>query len=168
MNKKNYLLILWIIFGFVFVLAVDSLVYLIIYIIFHIKLVFGLRHEIMLFSMPIITLLLYGLTTFFILKKIRLKSGIDGIYLTNFPKRAFIVLALIAIFIKPIISKLAGLFAEDFTYLGGTMGEYLAIYGWLHASIAFSKWLVLISVVIIYLKYLNLQDKKTKHNNVYN
>jgi hypothetical protein len=155
MNKENVLLILWIIFGFIFISGIDAILHFIVYLIYFAKSELGLSYGIMKFSMPIITLILYVLTTFLILKKIKLNSNSNGIYLTEFPKKLFIGLALIAIFLNPITNKLSGLYAEHSTAMENidTSG-FLQVYGWMTLGIEFSRWLILIILTIIFIKKL--------------
>ena len=155
MNKENVLLILWIIFGFIFISGIDAILHFIVYLIYFAKSELGLSYGIMKFSMPIITLILYVLTTFLILKKIKLNSNSSGIYLTEFPKKLFIGLALIAIFLNPITNKLSGLYAEHSTAMENIdTSDFLQIYGWMTLGIEFSRWLILIILTIIFIKKL--------------
>jgi hypothetical protein len=155
MNKENVLLILWIIFGFIFISGIDAILHFIVYLIYFAKSELGLSYGIMKFSMPIITLILYVLTTFLILKKIKLNSNSSGIYLTEFPKKLFIGLALIAIFLNPITNKLSGLYAEHSTAIKNIdTSDFLQVYGWMTLGIEFSRWLILIILTIIFIKKL--------------
>jgi|TARA_B110000908_G_C9981106_1_gene325527 hypothetical protein len=155
MNKENVLLILWIIFGFIFISGIDAILHFIVYLIYFAKSELGLSYGIMKFSMPIITLILYVLTTFLILKKIKLNSNSSGIYLTEFPKKLFIGLALIAIFLNPITNKLSGLYAEHSTAMENIdTSDFLQVYGWMTLGIEFSRWLILIILTIIFIKKL--------------
>ena len=155
MNKENVLLILWIIFGFIFISGIDAILHFIVYLIYFAKSELGLSYGIMKFSMPIITLILYVLTTFLILKKIKLNSNSNGIYLTEFPKKLFIGLALIAIFLNPITNKLSGLYAEHSTAMENIdTSDFLQVYGWMTLGIEFSRWLILIILTIIFIKKL--------------
>jgi|TARA_B110000240_G_scaffold113835_1_gene127708 hypothetical protein len=155
MNKENVLLILWIIFGFIFISGIDAILHFIVYLIYFAKSELGLSYGIMKFSMPIITLISYVLTTFLILKKIKLNSNSSGIYLTEFPKKLFIGLALIAIFLNPITNKLSGLYAEHSTAMENIdTSDFLQVYGWMTLGIEFSRWLILIILTIIFIKKL--------------
>ena len=160
-GKENVLLILWIIFGFVFISGIDSILYFITYLIYFTKSELGLSYGIMKYSMPIITLILYVLTTFLILKKIKLKSNSNEIYLTEFPKTIFIVLALIALVLNPIMHKLSGLYAEHSTRMENIdTSDFLQAYGWMTAGIYFSRWLILIILSILFIKKLNQIENK--------
>jgi hypothetical protein len=161
MNKENILLVLWIVFGFVFISGIDSILYFITYLVFFTKSELGLSYEIMNFSMPIFTLILYILTTFLIYKRFKLNSNTKGIYLTKFPKKIFIGLALIAMFLNPITSKLSGLYAEHSTPIEYTnYSDLLVVNGWMNMGIGFSRWLVLIILTILFLKKLKLYENK--------
>ncbi len=161
MNKKNVLLILWIIFGFIFISGIDSILFFITYLIYFAKSELGLSYGIMKYSMPTITLILYVLTTFSILKKLKLNSNSSGIYLTKFPKRIFIVLALIALTLNPITHKLSGLYAEHSTRMENIdASDFLQVYGWMTSGIYFSRWLIIIILSIFYIKKLNGIENK--------
>jgi len=161
MNKENVLLILWIIFGFIFISGIDSILYFVVYLIYFAKSELGLSYGIMKFSMPIITLILYALTTFMILKKIKWKSTSSGIYLTKFPKKIFIAFVLIALTLNPITHKLSGLYAEHSTRMENIeTSEFLQVYGWMTSGIYFSRWLILIVLSILFIKKLNGIENK--------
>lgn len=161
MKKENALLVLWIIFGFVFISGIDSILYFIVNLIYFAKSELGLSYGIMKFSMPITTLILYTLTTFLIFKRIKHQSNLRGIYMTKFPKKLFIGLALIAIFLNPITHKLAGLYAEHATTMENIDSSgFLQFYGWMTLGIGVSRWLVLIILAILFLKKLNLIENK--------
>jgi hypothetical protein len=161
MNKENVLLVLWIIFGFIFISGIDAILYFITYLIYFTKSESGLSYGIMKFSMPITTLILYVLTTVLILKRIKLNSNSTGIYLTKFPKKLFIGLAVIAIFLNPITHKLSGLYAEHLTTVENIdTSDFLQVYGWMTTGIHSSRWLVLIILTILFLKKLNLIENK--------
>lgn len=161
MSKENILLVLWIIFGFIFITAIDSILYFITYLIYFTKSEFGLSYKIMSFSMPIFTLILYTLTTFFIFKKTKVKSNSNGIYLTKFPKKLFLGLSLIALLLKPITYKLSELYGQHSTTMENIDPfDFLQVYGWMTFGINFSRWLILIILIIIFLKKLNLIENK--------
>ena len=161
MSKENVLLVLWIIFGFVFISGIDSILFFITYLVYFTKTEIGLSYQIMTFSMPIFTLILYILITFLIYKRLKLNSNLKGIYLTKFPKKLFIGLALIAIFLNPITNKLSGLFAAHSTMMETIdPSDFLQVYGWMNMGIGFSRWIVLIILTILFLKKLNLFENK--------
>jgi hypothetical protein len=161
MNKENVLLVLWIIFGFVFISGIDSILYFITYLVYFTKSELGLSYGIMKFSIPIFTLILYLLTTYIIIKRIKQQTNSDGIYLTKFPKKTFIGLALLAIILNPITNKLSGLYAEHSTPIENTdYSDLLQVYGWMNMGIGFSRWLVLIILTILFFKKLKLIENK--------
>ncbi|WP_179019174.1 hypothetical protein [Winogradskyella forsetii] len=161
MNKENILLILWIIFGFVFVIAVESILYFIIHLLYFGLAELGVSYNVMTYVFPIITLIFYSLTALFLLNRIKSKSiaKTSGIYLTEFPKKLLIILALVVFILTPLTNKLSGMYAEsasENTLL--EMGEYLIYYGWFNLGFAISQTLVLIAMVgfsLIKLKEIN-------------
>lgn len=161
MNEKNTLLILWIIFGFIFITAIDSILYLITYLLYFVKFELGLSLEIMYYSMPISTLILYVLTTFFIFRRLKVKSNIEGIYLINFPKKVFIGLALISLVLNPITNKLSGLYAENLVSTHDfEVSEYFGLYGMMTLGINSSRWLIFIVLIMLFLNKLSLLQNK--------
>ncbi|PKA81960.1 hypothetical protein ATE92_0083 [Ulvibacter sp. MAR_2010_11] len=162
MNKENVLLIIWIIFGFVFITAIDSLLYLFTHLIYFVESELRLSYSFLQYSIPSITFIAYISTTFLILKRIKAKSDSEGIYLRNFPKKTFIILALIAIFLNPITNKLSGLYAEHNAYIqSGSSSEFISFYGWMHFGIGFSRWVVLIVLVFVYMN--KIKDDRLKN-----
>ena len=148
MNKENILLILWIIFGFVFVIAIESILYFLIHLLYFGLAELGISYNIMTYVFPIITLILYSLTALFLLKRIKTKSTTSGIYLTEFPKNLLIILTLVVFILTPLTNKLSGIYAEsasENTLL--EMGEYLRFYGWFNLGFVISQTLVLMAMV---------------------
>jgi len=156
MNKKNNLLILWIIFGFVFVTAIDSILNLFTHLVYFVGSELGISYMILQYTIPLITLISYLLTTVIILKKIKTNSSSNGIYLIQFPKTQFIVFASIAVFVNPIINKLSGLYSvNNVSNLEENIIEVLSFYGWMISGIWVSRWLVLLVLIFVFLKKLN-------------
>jgi len=113
------------------------------------------------YSMPIFTLFSYALTTFIIIKRVKQQSYSDGIYLTKFPIKTFIGIALIALLLSPITHKLSGLYAEHFTPMENIdYSVLLEVYGWMTIGIGFSRWFVLIILAILFLNKLKLIENK--------
>ena len=160
MKKENILLILWIVFGFIFITAIDSILYFIINLIYIGLAELGISYKIMTIIVPITTLILYLLTASIMINRIKIKSKISGIYLTEFPKKLIIILGVIAFALPPITNKLSGLYAENITENTNIgMSEYLTFYGWFHTSIGVSQLLILAILVIISLiKLKNLNN----------
>jgi hypothetical protein len=166
MNKENILLVLWIIFGFIFITAIDSILYFIIHLLYFGLAELGISYNIMTYSFPVITLILYSLTAFYLLKRIKTKSKASGIYLTEFPKKLIIILSVVIIILTPLTNKLSGIYAESIsesTLL--EMGEYLKFYGWFNLGFVISQILVFITMVGFLLIKLN-ELKITNHNTV--
>ena len=156
MSKENILLVLWIIFGFVFVFAVDSILYFLVHLLYFGLAELGISYNIMTYIFPIITLILYSLTAFFLLKRIKTKSKVSGIYLTEFPKNLIIILSLVILTLTPLTNKLSEIYAEsasENTLL--EMGEYLMFYGWFNIGFVISQTLVFITMVGFLLIKLN-------------
>lgn len=66
------------------------------------------------------------------------------------PKGLFIGLCLVAITLAPISYKISGLYSANLPTGDGTdYVGYVNTYGWMTASLNFSRWLVLISLSII-------------------
>ena len=166
MIKENRLLIIWIIFGFVFIKAIDSILYFFTHIVYFSELEFDINFIIAKYSIPIITFLSYIIITFILLRKIKSNSDIDGIYFNEFPKNSFLILATIAIFLIPITNKLSSLYTEHHLELHNiNSSDYLEVYNWMHTGLLISRWLILITLIIIYLKIKPI-GLKTKHNRV--
>lgn len=156
MKKENSLLILWIIFGFVFVKSIDSILFLFTHLVYFGTSTIGIPYYILKFIIPIITLTSYILATTLILRKLKTHSKSDGIYLTEFPKRAFTVLILITIFLNPITNKVSGLFAEyNVTAQSENATDFINFYGWMHFGLGFSRWIILIVLAYIYFNKYN-------------
>lgn len=161
MKKENTLLILWLIFGFVFIKAVDSVLFLFTNLAYFGASVIGIPYKILRVIIPVITLVSYVSTAFLLLKKLKLESRLVGIYLTEFPKHLLIKLFLIAIFLNPITNKLSGLFAEHFTInQSGNINDYIDFYGWMIAGIGISRAVVLVGLTIIYFNKYNSEKLK--------
>lgn len=156
MRKENILLILWVIFGFVFVKSIDSILFLFTHLVYFGTSKIGIPYNILRFIIPIVTFSSYVLATTLILKKLKTSSKSDGIYLTEFPKRTFIILVLIAIFLSPITNKLSGLFAEyNATTQSENATDFIDFYGWMYFGIGFSRWIILIFLAYIYFNKYN-------------
>lgn len=148
MNKENILLVLWIIFGFVFVIAVESILYFLIHLLYFGLAELGVSYNIMTYVFPIITLTLYSLTALFLLNRIKTKSKASGIYLTKFPKKLIIILTTVILILTPLTNKLSGIYAESIsenTLL--EMEEYLMFHGWFNLGFVISQTLVLVAMV---------------------
>jgi hypothetical protein len=156
MRKENVLLILWIIFGFVFIEALDSILVFFTHLAYFGLTASGVSFKIQTFIIPILTLTLYVFSTILILKKIKTSSGSDGIYLTDFPRKAFIVFAIIAIFLGPITNKLAGLFSvENDAIRNSIEADFISFYGWMTLGINMSKWIIMIVLSFLFINRYN-------------
>ncbi|MCZ4408342.1 hypothetical protein O3Q51_05950 [Cryomorphaceae bacterium 1068] len=159
MNKERTLLILWIIFGFVFIQAVDSLLYLAIHLVYFATLSIGMSYSILNFLLPAVTVSFYLLAIVLLLKKFKIDSSVSGILLTEFPKRLFITLLIAGVVLNPITNRLSGLFGEfGPVRLTGSASELLEFYGWMHMWIGVARWGSLIILGLIYLNKYQLRD----------
>jgi len=153
MNTQKTLLVLWIIFGFVFVQAIDSILSFLIHFLFlgvvTLKISFAYLHILI----PVITVAFYFSAVLLALKCLRINSDTSGILLTRFPKRRFIILLLLAIALHPIENKLSDIFGlwnvgwEDQTQM-----EFIELYGFMIMGIGVARWISLIALVVIYLQ----------------
>ena len=160
MKKENILLILWIIFGFIFITGIDSILYFIIHLIYIGLAELGISYKIMTIVVPITTLILYLFTALILTNRIKIKSKTSGIYLTEFPKKLIILLGVISFALPPITNKLSGLYTENISENSNVgMSEFLTFYGWFHTSFGVSQLLILgILVIISLVKLRNLND----------
>ena len=159
MNSQKTLLILWIIYGFIFIQAVDSVLFLLSHLAYFATVGLGLPYSILNFVLPTITISLYLATAYLLLK--RIESQVSGLLFTKFPKRQFIVLFLLAITVNPLTNRLSGLFAEFNSEMQNqTPTEFIEFYGWFHFGIGFARWTTLIILALIYLKKHDLEKIK--------
>lgn len=162
MKKENILLVLWIIFGFVFVSGVDSILYFSTYLLYFGTSELGISYGILQYLMPIATLILYVLTTLLIYRKITINSNSTGIYLTTFPKKLFIGLALITLILNPITNKLSALYAKHIATMESIdTYDFLKVYGWMTIGFGYTKWLILLMLAILFLRKLNIFENQT-------
>ena len=163
MTKENILLVLWIVFGFLFVTAIDSILYFTIHLIYFGFSELEISYKIMEVVIPIITLILYGLTAIVLIKRVKLKSKISGIYLIEFPKNITILLGVIAFTLPPITNKLSGLYAENISGNENIdMPEYLNFYGLFNTGFGISQLAVLLVLLIVFLTRLKRLNKKIR------
>ncbi|WP_339696401.1 hypothetical protein [uncultured Marixanthomonas sp.] len=163
MSKENTLLLLWIIFGFTFVAALDSILYFFIYLVYFGMSELGLSLTFLTYFIPTITILSYFFTILFLFKKIKTNSNSEGIYLISFPKKTFILFLILVLLLKPIASKLSGLYAEYYIPIQDVAAsDYLGFYGLMHATFAVSRWGAIIIIAFIYLKKYQSLKLKSK------
>ena len=161
MNSQKTLLILWIIYGFVFIQAVDSVLFLLAHLAYFATVGLGLPYSILNFVLPIITISLYLATAYLLIKRIRIESQESGLLFTKFPKRQFVILFVIAITVNPLTNRLSGLFAEFNSEMQNqTPTEFIEFYGWFHFGIGFARWTSLVILALIYLKKHDLKKIK--------
>lgn len=148
MNKENICIVLWIIFGFVFITAIDSILYFIIHLIYFGLAELKISYKIMTYIFPILTFIFYSLTAILILKKINQNSDSYGFKTQGFPKIWLIILTIVILILNPLTNKLSGLYGEFISSNNSIeIGEYLNFYGWFNFGFTISKILVLIGIV---------------------
>jgi hypothetical protein len=154
MKRQNHLLILWIIFGFIYISAIETVLHYLNFGIFYASVALNMPYSVLEYALPSFPILSYGLTTYFILKHIKTKSGYDGIYLTNFPKRTFVIAAIAFLALPPIFNRLSALVSVN-GYDYYTNIEWLNLYAYTSSAIGISQWFVLIILTIVFLRKLN-------------
>jgi len=152
MKKENILLVLWIIFGYLFITAVDAVLLLLVHVLYIGLSEMKVAYKIMSVIVPTITMILYVITVVLLLKNLNIKSKTNGIYLTKFPKKITIALGCISFLLPPITNRLTGLYAE---HNSGTIGSgYLNFYGWLYIGIGVSQMLAILILIILFFNKL--------------
>jgi len=154
MSKENRLLILWIIFGFILVTAIDAVLTSLTYAISFTSVKLGLSLSTLSIAIPVITVVLYGLTTYLVLRKIKTDSAIKGIYLTEFPRKTFAIAAFTAIILNGVTNKFNGLAFENTTELNSSL-DALTLYGNVESGLWISKWIIVVVLAWTYLKNIN-------------
>lgn len=153
MKIENTLLVLWIIFGFIFVSAIDAVLYLLVTVFYSTMIEIGVSYGVLTFLVPITTLIIYISVTIILINRIRIKSKHSGIYLTEFPKKLTIALGVIAIILPMIINKLASLNAERAAERASAdTSGYLYFYGWLHMGFGVSQLTAVLILFIYFIK----------------
>lgn len=162
MNKENTLLVLWIIFGFVFVMAVDSLLFVLSHIIYFTEFNFNFSKDLMLYSIPILIFISYLFTTIILVKRIKIKSELSGIFLMDFPIKSFVIYTIIAFFGIPITNWLNGLHSNHVTEIGeiSNVFDFFYIQTWLVFGINLSRWAMIIGLALIFItRYKKLKTQ---------
>jgi len=111
MRIENKYLVIWIIFGFTLVKALDTVVYFFNHLIFYFGLWLNLGKETIQFSFYPINIFLYVLMFYLILKYWLAKLNNVGIVNIDFPKVLFVILVLIVVGFSPLFNKLIGLYS---------------------------------------------------------
>jgi hypothetical protein len=159
MNKEKTLLILWVIFGFVFIQAIDSALFLFTHLVYFGTVSIGVSYSVLNFILPTVTISAYLATIIILLKRIKIDSPVNGILLTKFPKQLFLTLLIMAVVLNPITNKLSGLFAEYNADLQlNKPSDFIEFYGWMHMGIGIGRWISLITIGIIYLNKYDLKE----------
>ena len=145
MKKNDVLLVLWVIFGFVFVTAVDTILNFIIHLLYFSLVELGVSFLILTYLLPSITLVAYLFTAYFVVGKINRKSLGLELHKREFPKLLLVVLSLIIFILGPLTNWLSGLYSESHH---GDIQSFLMFYGWFTAGFGISQMITLVSLVI--------------------
>jgi len=145
MKKNDVLLVLWVIFGFVFVTAVDTVLNFIIHLLYFILVELGVSFLILTYLLPSITLVAYLFTAYFVVGKINRKSLGLELYKREFPKLLLVVLSIIIFILGSLTNWLSGLYSASHH---GDIQSFLMFYGWFTAGFGISQMITLVSLVI--------------------
>jgi hypothetical protein len=169
MKIEKHLIVLWIIFGFILVTGIDSILYFVIHLIYFSVAEMKVSYNIMTFIFPILTFILYSFTAIFVLKKLNKSSINYKLPLYKFPKKPLLIFSLIILILYPLTNKLSGVYYAE--YLNNNtmieMGEYLIFYGWFNIGFTISQILVLLGLAtysFFQLKKLNSRNLKINNN----
>jgi len=167
MKEENRLLILWTIFGFVFIKSIDSILYFLSNLFVTIEIKLNVPFHILKYSFAIVTVLLYLLTVLIIIKKLKITSELSKIYLTQFPKRIFLILAVIAVVLPGLTNYLTGTytfqFLEEYIEINNlTNSDYISIYGFVKSTLILTNFATYISLIVGFFYLLKESNKKTE------
>ena len=159
MKKNDVLFVLWMVFGFVFVTAVDTILNFIIHLLYFSLVELGVSFLILTYLLPPITLVTYLFTACFVVGKINRKSLGLELYKREFSKLLLVVLSLIIFILGPLTNWLSGLYSASASERHlGDINSFLMFYGWFTAGFGISQMITLVGLVIyslIKLKDLN-------------
>lgn len=153
MKEENRLLIIWVIFGFVFIKSIDSILYFLSNLIMTVEILLNISFLILKYSYATITVFLYLLTTIIIIKKLKATSELNGIYLTQFPKKTFLILSVIAIILPGLSNYLTGTYTfqilDEYIEINNlTKADYFSIYGFYKSTLILSNFAMYISLIV--------------------
>lgn len=156
MSKENNLFILWVIFGYVFVTAINEVLAFVSDMAMYGLVYLELSYDILKYLLPIGIVIMYILTTILIIRRINIKSKTDGIYFTKFPTKSFIVAALVTSFLYFIGNRIGAFFGEAAVDLKSMDSlDWIKLYGGSIAARGYSKWIIFVSLTVVYLRKLN-------------
>jgi hypothetical protein len=153
MNEQKKLLILWIVFGFVFIKSIDSALYLISELFLSVELIFNVPVDILIYSHPTIIIVIHLTTLFFIVKSLNINSEIKEGFLIQFPKWKFILLSITAITLIPITNYfkayyISPLWMKYMDIHNLTRIEYLSSYSLLSASYTLLDFVIYLWLIV--------------------
>ena len=161
MRKEHILTVLWIIFGFVFIIAIESILYLIINLLYFGSVELGISFGVMTYIFPILTLILYSLTVFLLLKRLEVKPIKLNLEPSAFPKKLLIILGITVVILTPLTEKLSDIYTDSILDNDQIrLGEYFLFLGSFKFGFTFSEAIVLIFLIVYLFKNLkNYQDQ---------
>ena len=166
MKKENILLAFWVLFGYLFISAITSIIYFMLHLIFFGLNELGVSIEIMKFILPPSTFILYGIVAVILIKQVDFHSKISKIYLTKFPRKLMITSAIIAFTLAPITNLLIGIYAGKAsieTNIG--FDEFMIFDDWILFSSTVAQIAVITVVLIMFfIRLRNFENKQSISN----
>jgi len=159
MKKQLFSLALWMFFGMVLVNAIDSVLRFLVYSYFHFGLWKELTVNFLLYSIPILSVLLYFFTCIFCIKFLLNKTKKFKSKNIKFPLGLYVISTIIAIFLSPIQYKISNLvLAEIFSKEPEPYEnmEFIEIYGTMNFSLETCSW---VSIIILSIYFYNIYKK---------
>jgi len=153
-SKQNTLMALWILVGFVFIHALDALLYLVCHLIYFLLLSAKLPHSALISLLLISAASFYLIGAFVLIKKVELTFFLEDNSFKPISTQRFILLFILSIFLKPITNRLAGLFGQ-YNYDLFTDFDFLTIQGMLYFGISLGQVFALIVLAITYFRRYN-------------
>lgn len=163
MKKQIFILALWMFVGFVLIRAIDSILSFIISLNFYLGIWFEFPIGFINYSIPILSIIIYALTTVLTLKYLNKKAVNFDLNKIEFPKVVYIIAVIIAIFLNPIKNRLSGFIGEIISSmdLNYTASEFISSYGMMHATIGLCRWAAIIILSIYFYRiYKNSEIKQ--------
>ncbi len=165
MKKQLFSLALWMFFGFVLINAIDSILRFLVYSYFHFGLWKEMRVDFLLYSIPILSVLLYLFTCIFLIKFLLKKTENFKSKNIKFPIGIYVVSTIIAIFLSPIQYKLSNLvLAKVFSKEPEPYEnmEFIEIYGTMNFSLETCSWVSIIMLSIYFYRIYKKSETKAE------
>lgn len=154
MKKEHVTIILWLILGFLVIESIDILLRFIVFAIYFAKSSLDLPYDILRFTMPLTIFVVYILAAFYVLKLIKRQTTVGKVDISKFPKKIFLICALIVLVLQPILNKSMGLMAEYSVANFKTNVHFFSLRGWMDLSLSISGGIVLAFLIFRYWRLL--------------